>query len=261
MRETISAVMIAKNEAHQIERALKSLDWVDEIVVVDDGSQDQTAEISRQYTSKIIPHEFTGKISDTWRVGMLAATGDWLLLMDADEEVTSEFKIKVKKFFSEGVTKNYDGFEFYRNNWFLGEALKSGVWRSKTLRFFRKKGFKITSDLHLDIRVPGQVGVIEADINHYPFQTLEQFVGRQNFYSSMAIEDIRNEEGNVSSRKLLFQLTIRPLKVFYKNFLLNKGYRDGVLGYIHAVLHAFLHFIEWAKYWEKYRKVPPPKQL
>lgn len=252
-RETISAVLIVKNEEHQIERALKSLDWVDEIVVVDDGSTDQTANIARKYTSKVIPHTHTGKIADTWLAGVQAAASEWVLLMDADEEATPVFKAAALKILENGNSK-YHGYMFYRNNWFLGKEMKWGGWRHQHMRFYRKKYGSFTSKLHLDIRVPGEIGHIEADIHHYPFTSIAQYIERHNFYSSLATEDIKDKFGLVSLKTLKYHLTIRPLKIFWKSYIKKRGYRDGMHGLIFAILYSFLHFLEWAKYWEKYYK-------
>lgn len=257
-KETISAVIIAKNEAHQIERALKSLYWVDEIVVVDDGSTDATASIARKYTDKIVPHSFSGTIADTWQRGIDAATSHWLLLLDADEEASPKFIEETIKILSHGASK-FDGFMFYRNNWFLGKEMKWGGWRHRHMRLYRKKSGVFSTHFHLDIKVKGEVGSIEADVNHYPFKSISQFVDRQNFYSSLLIEDLRDKHGLISLKKVKYHLTVRPLKLFWKSYVKKKGYRDGVHGLVFAILYAFLHFLEWAKYWEKYRDQLPEK--
>ena len=103
------------------------------------------------------------------------------------------------------------------------------------------------------------MGSIEADVNHYPFKSISQFVERQNFYSSLLIEDHRDKHGLVPLKEVKYHLTIRPLKLFWKSYVKKKGYRDGIHGLVFAILYAFLHFLEWAKYWEKYRDQLPKK--
>lgn len=257
-RETISAVLMVKNEEHQIERALKSLDWVDEIVIVDGESTDKTRDIARKYTDKIIVHPFSGSFTEDRILGEQAATSDWILQMDADEEVTPHFREKCLQMLSNGSSR-YEGFKFHRKNFFLGHSMKWGGWRHQIFLMHRRGKATYGGKVHHVIRVQGQVGLIDAEINHYPFRSLTQFVERHNRYSTYIADDIKDKYGLVSLREIKYHLTLRPLKLFWKSYVKKKGYRDGMHGLIFSILFAFQHFLEWAKYWEKYKDQLPAK--
>ena len=262
MRETISAVLVVKNEEHQIERVLKTLDWVDEIVVVDDQSTDRTREIAGRYTPKILPFHLSNSLaegSEGRGMGEKAATSDWILQMDADEEVTEKFKQECLKVLAT-ISQDYDGFKFYRKNFFLEHPMKWGGWSSLIFRMHRRGKVTYHEKLHLGMQVQGKIGHIDAEINHYPFCSVAQFVERHNRYSTVvAEEDMKNKYGLVSLKKVKYNLTIRPIKIFWKIYIKKKGYRDGMVGLIFSVLFSFQHFLEWAKYWEKYKDQLPPK--
>ena len=258
-RETISAVLIVKNEEHQIERVLGSLNWVDEIVIVDGKSTDRTCELAQKYTNKIIVHAFNGSWSEDRKIGAQAAESDWILHMDADEEVTSHFKEKVLTILAND-SHHYAGFKFYRKNWFLGHRMDWGGWRHQILMMHRKDKATIHGRTHHEIKVNGRIGLIDSDIHHYPFSSLSQFIDRHNRYSSYNCDEIKEKNGLLPLREIKYHLTWRPLKLFIKFYIRKKGYRDGMHGLVFSILFAFQHFLEWAKYWEKYKDQLPEKE-
>ncbi len=261
MRETIAAVLVVKNEEHQIERVLKSLDWVDEIIVVDDQSTDRTREISQPYATQMLMFPASGSLAEGIegrKMGENVATSDWIIQMDADEEVTEKFKKRCLEILNNG-SKQYEGFKFYRKNFFLGRPMKWGGWYCPDFRMYRRGKATFHASLHLETQVQGQVGLIDAEIYHYPFRSLTQFIERHNRYSTYVAEDMKNKYGLVSLKKVKYNLMLRPLKLFWKSYIKKKGYKEGMHGLIFSILFAFQHFLEWAKYWEKYKDQLPSK--
>ena len=96
----------------------------------------------------------------------------------------------------------------------------------------------------------GDEGVIEADVEHYPFDSVEQFVERQNRYTNIAARDLLKEEGMLSASKVLNGMVIKTFKIFWKSYIKKNGRREGFYGFLFAVLFAFINFLKWAKYWE-----------
>lgn len=247
--ETISAVIITRNEADKIARCLESVKWVDEIVVVDDQSSDETVEICKRYTPEVIIHRLEGNFDNQRNLGTEKAKGDWVLQMDADEVVSEELRTRIKKILENN--SDCSGFKFKRKNYFLGKPLLYGGWHHDFLRLFRKKAGKyIGSGVHELIEVKGKIGQINADMEHYLCQNLSQFTERQNYYTSLGAERLLRERGLVSNKEVRYHLLIKPLKLFWKTYVKKQGFRDGVHGLTYCIFNAFLHFFNWAKYWE-----------
>ena len=249
-RETISAVIMTKNAAPLIEGTLKSVaPWVDEIVVIDGFSTDDTVAICRRYTDKVYQNRWDGYRFCTERnLGTGKASGDWCLHIDPDERATPAFRDAVLKILENGTS--YDAFEFRKKNYFLGRAMRHGGWYQYSLHFFRRGKAHYDGVIHETLHVDGTIGRIEAAVEHYPFTSLGQFVRRHNGYSTREAMAKLEERGILSDREIFFQLKKKPLKRFFKFYVRKKGFLDGTHGLIFSVLYAWVHFIHWAKYWE-----------
>jgi len=251
-RETIAVVIATKNEEDQIRRCLESIKWVDEIVVIDDLSDDRTVEIAQEYGAKVISHKSKGYLNQQWNIGVSIATSTWILEMDADEVVTEELKVAIQKILS--TKSNYAGYEFRRKNHFLGHFMKFGGCYDcyYTKLFKRKLGKHIGYSIHscATLQVDGKIGTIDADIEHYPFKSIAQFVQRQNFYTSVEVKIMYENSKIVDERTMRYQMLRRPFKLFWKLYIKKKGYRDGKYGLIFVILNTWKHFLFWAKYWE-----------
>ena len=249
-RETVSAVIMTKNCEGLVEGTLKSVDgWVDEIVVIDGFSSDGTVEICRRYTDKVFQNRWDGYRFCTERnLGIDKASGDWCLHVDPDERVTADFREAVLKILENGSTHN--AFEFRKKNYFLGRAMRHGGWYHYSLHFFRRGKARYEGVIHETLKVDGSIGRIEAPIEHFPFTSISQFVERHNGYSKREALAKREEQGVLAEKEIMFQLKRKPLKRFFKFYVKKKGFLDGETGLIFSVLFAWVHFINWAKYWE-----------
>ncbi len=252
-RQTISAVVMSKNSAPFIEGCLKSIDWVDEIVVIDGYSTDQTVDICKKFTDKIIQNRWDGFRFCTERnLGTFHASSDWILHIDPDERSTEEFKEAVLKMLSDRQSP-YVAYKYLKKNYFLGHFMRYGGWYHDTMHLFKKGAAWYEGIIHENLNVVGpssMIGRIEAEILHYPFDHLAGFISRHNGYSEREAYRILEEEGVLSEGTIWYQIVVRPLKKFNKFFIKKKGYKDGMVGFIFSVLFAWVHFINWAKYWE-----------
>ena len=100
----------------------------------------------------------------------------------------------------------------------------------------------------------GPVGVIDADINHYPFDSVGQFVDRQNRYAGIAAKHLLKTDGVLSEKAIRAGMIGKSFKVFWKSYVKKQGYKEGVYGLVFAVLFAFINFLKWAQYWELVKK-------
>lgn len=249
-RETISAVIMSMNSEAIIEGTLKSVKgWVDEIVVLDGYSQDRTVEICRKYTDKIYQNKWDRKAFCTERnLGTQYATMDWCLHIDPDERATAEFRDVVLKILASGTTHN--AFEFRKMNNFMGHWMRYGGWFHYSLHFFRRGKGKYEGLIHESLKVDGTIGKIHAPIFHYPFTSFKQFIERHNWYSQKEAEEEWITHGELDDRRLEYELKKKPIKRFVKFYFRKMGFLDGFHGFIFSTLYAWVHFINWAKYWE-----------
>lgn len=251
-KKRLSAVIITKNEEDKISRCLESIKWADEIVVVDDLSKDDTVEICQDFGAKVISHNSDGNFDRQRNIGIDNAQGEWILQMDADEVVSDKLKCEIIKMLESN--SDCSGFKFKRRNYFFDKPLNYGGWYHDFLRLFRKEaGRYIGGSVHELVKVDGKIGHINADMEHYMFQSISQIVERQNYYTSKDAERLLRERGIVGKKELRYHLSIKPLKLFWKTYFRKQGFRDGIYGLIYCIFDAYLHFLKWTKYWELIR--------
>lgn len=246
----ISVVIITKNEEDKIARCLESVKWADEIVIVDDLSEDNTPEICKQYAAKVISHKSDGNFDQQRNIGIDNAASDWILQMDADEIVPKELKEEIQKAVS--GNSGFSGFQFRRRNFFLGHFMRyGGFYGPYSLKLFKKSaGRYVGHSVHETLKVEGKIGTIAADIEHYPFQSIAQNIARTNMYSTVGAKIIWEENNLSLQRKIRYNLTVRPLKAFWKMYVKRKAYLDGMHGLIFSLLFTFGPMLKWMKYWE-----------
>lgn len=253
-RETISAVIMTMNAEAIVEGTLKSVaGWVDEIVVLDGFSTDRTVEICRRYTDNVRQNLWDKKAYSTERnLGTSFATKDWCLHIDPDERATPQFRDAVLAMLARGTT--FDAFEFRKKNYFMGKWMRHGGWYHYSLHLFRRGRARYEGVVHESLKVQGAIGKIEAPVEHHPFTTFSQFLKRHNWYSQLEAREEYEKHGLLPERVLAYELRTKPLKLFFKFYVRKKGFLDGIHGLIFSVLYAWVHFINWAKYWELVEK-------
>lgn len=247
----LSVVILTKDARDCVEACLESIKWADEIVIVDGFSTDGTLDICRRYTGKIVQSEFQGFALERNK-GVDNSTGDWILQLDADEVVTPELAEAIKKAMAapSGASADAVGYKFRRKNYFLGRPMRYGGWYHYSAHFFKRGCGRYEGLIHERLKLTGPQGVIEAEIEHRPFSSVEQFIDRQNRYTGYEARDILNEKGVLSKKEIMYNLKIKPLKLFWKIYVKKQGFREGRIGLIFSILYPYVHFMKWAKYWE-----------
>lgn len=248
-RSTLSVVMFVKNEERRIAAALETVRWADDLVIIDDASQDRTAEICRAFGARVIPCEDSqGYFYKRRNFGFSQASGDWILMMDPDERVSAELRQAVA-----AVLERSDdcaGYTFWRRNHFWNRALAFGGWRQKTLHLFRRgRGGDRGHQVHSPIEVDGPVGHLDACMDHFPFDNVSQLIEKQNFYTSFEASELAGQAVR-SPRDAARRMILRPLKVFWKTYVKKRGFADGFPGLILSILFSWVEFLRWAKCWE-----------
>lgn len=248
---TISAVILSKNSEKKIEKCLASLKgWADEIIVVDGGSSDNTIKIAERYNARIYYHQFSGSFAKERNYGTQMASSDWVLQLDSDEVVTDAFKSKCAEILPETKCA---AFKFRRKNVFLGHEFTYGGWYHWSQHLFRRGLARYEGRVHEKMIVDGDVGYLDADILHTPFDSISEFIQRQNRYTDLQAADIIDQEKGLTLKKIKYNLKVKPAKLFRKIYFNKRGYKEGVYGLIFALLSSYVHFLKWAKVWEKTR--------
>jgi len=239
---------MTKNEESKIRRCLESVKWADEIVIVDGYSTDGTIDICRQYNAKIIQHKFDGSFDTDCNIGIENASCDWILKIDADEVVADSLRKDIESVLEDD--RGFSAFKFRRKNFFLGHFMRYGGWYHYILSLFKKGKAYYKGSIHETLVVNGKVGQIEGDCEHYPFNSISEFMERHNRYSTIEAQKILDNRGILDMKVINYNLKIKPLKRFWKFYIKKQGFREGVHGFIFSILFAWVHFLNWAKYWE-----------
>ena len=241
----VSVAIVTKNEARNIKDALESVKDFNDIVVVDAFSSDNTTEICREYTKRVYEHEWQGYAAQK-QTAIDHAKNDWVLILDADERVTPELKQAIMEKVKENTLS---GFYIPRKNFFLGKWIRnSGWWPDHTLRLFRKdvSGMEPRA-VHEKVTVNGPVGHISAPFEHYTYRTISDYLVKMDNYASLSAEELDGRGFIASFISMLFS----PMAVFIKMYLLRQGFRDGIHGFVLAVLYSFYTFLKYAKVLER----------
>lgn len=247
MREKISACLTVGNEANNIQRCLDSLFWVDEIVVVDSFSKDNTVEICKRYTNRVYQHEWLGYVGQKELIKKMAIH-PWILFIDADEEVSPELRAEIIQEFESGNNRYYDGYKFPRKVFFLGKWITRGDWWPDVkMRLYRKeKGICAGREPHDQVILTGPVKRLKGCLHHYTYDDISDQINTQNRFSSISSFGMYQEKRRPSGCNLIF----RPLFRFFKSYILKQGFRDGYRGLIISSLVAIGVFFKYAKLWE-----------
>lgn len=248
MKKKLTALLLTKNEESKVRRCLDSITWADEIVVVDGCSTDRTADICKEYGAKVMEHKFEGSFDIDCNLGIDNSSGDWILKLDADEIVTESLKEDLDKILEDD--SGYSAFRFRRRNFFLGHFMRYGGWHHYSLHLFKRGKARYRGHVHETLIVDGRIGHIDGAVEHYPFDSITQFVERHNKYSNIEAQKILDTEGALDYKTIKYHIRTKPIKRFFKFYVKKKGYREGMYGLIFSILYAWVHFLNWVKYWE-----------
>lgn len=246
----LSVVIIARNEEKNIEDCLKALQWCDEIVVIDDYSEDKTLSIAKRFGAKAYRRHLVGDFSGQRNFGLKQAKGEWVLFIDADERVLPQLAKEIK----DAIKKtNFAGFLLKRRDFLWGKELKHGeTTKVKLVRLGKRRAGKWQRKVHETWKIKGRVGELKNPIFHYSHQTISKFLGHVNFYSTLHAKALLDEGAKPSFLRII----INPLAKFFQNWLFRLGFLDKTAGLIVALMMSFHSFLAWSKFYLKRKKGP-----
>jgi len=249
-RARLSVTVITLNEEDALRRCLESVAWADEIVVVDAESSDKTVEVARAFTDAVFVRPWPGFAAQK-NFALDHASGDWVLSLDADEEVTPELRGEIVAVL-ERPASDVAAYAVARRNIFWGAWVRHGGlypdWQVRLLR--RGRGRFGDVSVHESVRVDGTVVRLASPLLHRSYRDVADFLARADRYSSLAAADRLRHGPPVSAAELV----LRPLGRFLGMYVLRAGFLDGWRGFLLAVLYAYYVFIRSAKVWEGARR-------
>lgn len=237
----ISATVITLNEAQNISDCLSSLNWVDEIIVLDSGSTDATEQICRSYRNvRFYKQEWLGYGGQKNKAAELAAN-DWILNLDADERVTSDLKESI-------LSAEYNhlvAFRMARENYFGKRWIKHCGWYPDyTVRLYNKAHCSFSNRaVHETLEYQGEIATLAGNLQHFTYASISDYLKRMDTYSTLAAMELFKK----GARPTFFDIFLRPIFTFVKMYALRGGFLDGYSGLILSCLYACYTFCKYSK--------------
>jgi glycosyltransferase involved in cell wall biosynthesis len=241
----VTATVITYNEAANIQAALESLSWADEIIVVDSESADDTVSIARRYTNHVIVRPWPGYIAQK-NFAAEQAKHDWIFSLDADERVTPELAGEIGAVLAKNPQAA--GYRVPRVTFHLGRWMRSTDWYPDyQLRLYdRRRGRWSGRHVHESVKADGPVQDLRGELQHYAYRDLADHFQTMDRYTTLAARQMF-EEGR---RAGIFDLMVHPPAAFFRNYILRGGFKDGVPGLIVSAMNARYVGLKFAKLWE-----------
>lgn len=245
----LSGVILAKNEEVKITKAIDSLYFCDEIVVIDDSSLDNTAKVAKEHGAEVYLHNLNGDFAGARNFGIKKSRGEWVLFLDADEEISQKLADNIEKL----VKKEKIGKVAYyikRRDYWWGKELRYGeVLGARNKGFMRlvKKHSGIwVHPVHEVFQATSLVGSLSGYINHYPHPTAKEFLEKINFYSTLRAKELVR----MGRSSTFITIILYPFGKFFLTYFLRRGFLDGPAGFAYAFFMSFHSFLVRAKLYQ-----------
>jgi len=253
----ISVYIPVLNEEDKIRGALESVQWADEILVVDTGCTDSTIDIVRKYTDRIVTAQFEG-FGALRNKAVSLCTHDWIFSLDADERCTSALRDEIAHTIRKSDAD--DAYFIPRRNWFMGRWIKHCGWYPDYCqpKLFRKEvmHYREEDEVHEGWNVTGSIGYMKADVLHFSFRNLSDVLRKIDRYSDLGAEKLARQGKPYG----LLQALLRGLWAFFRIYVLKSGFLDGKAGFMIAFSNFQGTFYRHAKHaWRKEGWSRPPE--
>ena len=270
MKTKISVAIAVHNEEKNLPRVLASVkDWADEVVVADGNSSDSSVEVAKKLGAKVIKAKHEPMFHKNKQKAIDACKNEWVLLLDADEEVSKELRQEVGEVLnhqSSIINHQASGYWAPRKNIIFGKWMENTRWWPDYIpRFFKKGRVNWPKQIHRQPELKGNIYTLPDDkdsaIVHYHYDSLDQFLSRAMRYSEVQAEElIKEKKYKLSSSDLI----LKPAGEFFSRFFVGEGYKDGFHGLALAVLQSYATALIYLKVWEKRKyekRALEPKKL
>ncbi|MFC1529008.1 glycosyltransferase family 2 protein [Candidatus Latescibacterota bacterium] len=247
-KPTVSAYIITRNEEHNITRAIESVRWMDEVIVLDSISTDSTVEKAEKLGVKVTVSEFRGFVEQK-NAAMELCTGDWIFNLDADEEVTPVLEKSIREVvYNDSSTELPDVYNVKRKTWYLGRWIKHCGWYPEYRARLSKRGKArwIGEMLHESLKGEGNEGYLSGDFLHRPYANLGDHFNTISHYSELWSK----REAKIGRKSSLLDIILRPPAKFFKMYILRVGFLDRGPGLIASTMGALYTFMKYVRLYE-----------
>jgi glycosyltransferase involved in cell wall biosynthesis len=238
----VTATLITRNESANIEAALASVRWADEIVVVDAESTDDTVSLARQYTDRVEIRPWPGYSAQKNHAASLASN-DWILSLDADERVTPALAEEIRSLLASEPPKR--GYRIPRISHYLGRWIRGTDWYPDyQLRLYDRRAATWNGrQVHESVTLNGEPGRLRHDLQHFPYRDISDHLATIDRYTTLAADEMR-ADGRVPS---IAGVALHPPFAFLRNYVLRGGFKNGSAGLIVSALNSYYVFLKLAK--------------
>jgi glycosyltransferase involved in cell wall biosynthesis len=245
----LSAVLLTKDEEKNIDRCLRALQWVDEIVVVDTGSTDQTLPMARKYTQIIVRGDMGKGFAYNRNLGNQTASSRWILKVDPDEVVSEALRREIQGALAE--ENGIDGYYVATRSHFRGKWIKGCGWYPMyQVRVFDKSKARWDNLVHERLILDGNTAFLKNDILHYSYEDMEHYFQKFNLYTSLEARRLKEAGQRIRMWNIPGLFLLRPAGYFVKSYVFQKGWRDGFYGFAVSLYSALYVLVKYMKLYE-----------
>ncbi|MCX8010216.1 MAG: glycosyltransferase family 2 protein [Ignavibacteria bacterium] len=248
MKKAITAIVPTYNEEKNLARCLSSLRWCDELIVIDSFSTDNSVKIAESFGAKVLINNY---ISYSHQVvfGVEHAANDWILIVDADEEVSDNLKNEIEEVLNQNSNKFFV-YEIPRKVFFLGRWIEHCGWFPDfQIRFFHRDYVIINlQQVHGGFIPKTETKKLNGLVYHYSYKNIFEYINKMNWYTSNVIAD-RIKSGK-KSKSNWYNLILNPISNFIRIYFVRKGYKDGIQGLVLSICDTIYNLVLYMKLWE-----------
>ena len=244
----ISALILAKNEEHNIEDCIRSVQFCDEVLVIDDFSTDRTKELAESLGARVLQHSMNGDWGGQQTFAIRSARCEWVLFVDADERISEPLAEEIQETVARGEKNAY---WIKRENKFHYNKATHGILRPDYVnRLFPAEGSYVEGYVHPEIKAPYPDKKLHQVMYHYTYDNWNQYFNKFNNYTRLAAEKYKK---NGKSCSFFRDIVLRPIWAFIKVYFLDLGFLDGKMGWILSVNHYFYTMNKYVKLYYLYK--------
>ncbi len=239
----VTAIIPSFNEEHNIVQAIASVEWCDEIIVVDSFSTDNTVSLAKKNGATVVSHEYIHSAAQkNWIIPQ--AKHEWIFLLDADERTSPKLIDEIEKLLAK-PEQMADSYWIHRENHFLGKKINYSGWQNdKVIRLFKRDKCRYENKkVHAEVITDGKVSTLKNKIIHFTYKDFNHYMDKLNRYTSLSAKDYESKTKKVT----FFHLWIKPFARFIKHYILKLGFLDGKEGFIISRLSAYTVFLRYVK--------------
>lgn len=250
MVSKISVVINTFNDETNIERAIKSVSWADEIIICDLHSGDETVKLAKKLGAKVFLHQKVEFVELVRNFAISKATNDWILIIDPDEQIPKTLAVRLQEIANSMDQINY--VKIPRKNTIFGKWMQASMWwPDYNVRFFKKGKVTWTDKIHKPPEVFGEgLDLSPAEqwaIIHHHYNSIAQYIERMVRYTKIQSEELVKEGYKFDWKDLIR----KPLSEFLGRFFVNRGFEDGLHGLALSLLQAFSYLVVYLRIWER----------